>query len=49
MNKAYDKVADMTDPLRFYELFRGLANLFMGFIESILTFFGVYKEESGEG
>lgn len=45
MKKAYDKIADMKDAERFYELWRGISNLFMSFIESILTYFGAYKED----
>ena len=36
MNKGYDKAADMSEPLRFYELWRGISNLIMSYIETIL-------------
>ena len=48
MKKGYDQVADMSEPIRYYELWRGLSNLFMSFIESILDLFGI-KHTSDEG
>ena len=43
--EGYSKKTDFEDPLRFYELWRGLSNLFMSFVERILVLVGWYHPE----
>ena len=50
MKKGYSKITDFTDSLRWYELWRGISNAFMAFLEKILILVGWYHpEENSEG
>ena len=50
MKKGYSKITEFSDSLRWYELWRGISNAFMAFLEKILIIVGWYHpEESNEG
>lgn len=49
MKTGYDKIVDFTNGLRFYELWRGISNAFMGFLERILIAIGWYHPDDKEG